>query len=147
MYDIVPIGVVKSPYLTKEQAPSQGRNKDSEEMVIEIFEEYQKGLGDYREVSHLIVLLWFDQAKRDLLFAKPPYSDQEKPVFTTRSPNRPNPVGFDIGRIISVDSGKIMIAGLDAIDNTPVIDIKPYIPSLDCIPGATEGKSKKSGKN
>lgn len=143
MIEIYPIGVVRSPYKNREDAPRQGRNKEDEEMVIEIFKEYEEGLGDFSGISHLIVLLWFDRADRKRISDKPPGSINKRPVFTIRSPNRPNPIGFDIGKIVKVSKREITVLGLDALDGTPVVDIKPYVPSIDCIPEATDIREKK----
>ena len=136
MTEINPIGIVRSPYKNQSDAPRQGREKENEEMVIEIFDEYKEGLGDFSGISHIIVLLWFDRADRKRLSDTPPGADNKRPVFTIRSPNRPNPIGFDIGKIKSVKGRLITVSGLDALDNTPVVDIKPYVPSIDCIPDA-----------
>lgn len=135
-YETVPIGIVKSPYKIHGDAPRQGALKPDEEMEIEIFEEFREGLGTFEGITHLIVLLWFDKADRKLLSGTPPGAKAPRPVFTIRSPHRPNPIGFDIARIISIENGIIKVSGLDALDNTPVIDIKPYVPSIDCIKGA-----------
>jgi len=136
MTEIYPIGVVNSPYKNQGDAPRQGRYKQDEEMVIEIFEEYKDGLGDFSGISHLIVLLWFDRADRNRLSDTPPGSGK-RATFCIRTPNRPNPIGFDIGKIVKVSGRKITVSGLDALDGTPVIDIKPYVPSIDSIPDAS----------
>lgn len=138
MTEIYPIGIVRSPYKNQGDAPRQGRNREDKETVIEIFKKYEDGLGDFSGISHIIVLLWFDRADRSRLSDQPPWSKDKRPVFTIRSPNRPNPVGFDIGEIVSVNGREITVLGLDALDGTPVIDIKPYVPSIDCIPNATD---------
>ncbi|UUX91323.1 tRNA (N6-threonylcarbamoyladenosine(37)-N6)-methyltransferase TrmO [Methanoplanus endosymbiosus] len=132
-YEVYPIGIVKSPYKNPGDAPRQGALKPDEEMEIEIYEKFREGLGTFEGTTHLIVLLWFDKADREIMSGTPPGAKKSKPVFTIRSPHRPNPVGFDIARIISVKDGIIKVSGLDALNNTPVIDIKPYVPSIDCI--------------
>jgi tRNA-Thr(GGU) m(6)t(6)A37 methyltransferase TsaA len=139
-FEVHPIGIVRSPYRKRTDAPPQGRFNQEAEMEIEISPEYVDGLGDFTGISHLIVLLWFDRARRDTLSGRPPWATEERPVFQTRSPNRPNPIGLDVGKIVEMREGTIRVSGLDALDGTPVLDIKPYIPSLDCIPGATERK-------
>lgn len=136
--EVHPIGIVRSPYQVRGDAPRQGRLIPEAEMDIEINEEYQDGIGDLAGVSHLFVLLWFDRANRNTLTAHPPWMKGSRPVFATRSPDRPNPIGLDIGKIISVTGRTIRVAGLDALDGTPVLDIKPYAPSIDAIPDATE---------
>ena len=136
--EVHPVGIVHSPYQVRGDAPRQGRLIPDAEMEIEINEEYEAGIGDLAGVSHLFVLLWFDRADRNTLIANPPGMTETRPVFATRSPNRPNPIGLDIGKIISVSGRIIRVAGLDALDGTPVLDIKPYAPFIDSIPDATE---------
>lgn len=136
--EVNPIGIVHSPYKVRGDAPRQGRLIPETEMEIVINEEYEAGIGDLAGVSHLFVLLWFDRADRNTLIADPPGTKVRRPVFATRSPNRPNPIGLDIGKIISVTGRIIRVAGLDALDGTPVLDIKPYAPFIDSIPDATE---------
>lgn len=139
-FEVRPIGrVIKSPYKARGDAPRQGRLEPEKEAEIEIFEEFREGLGSLSGISHIYVLLWFDRAERNTLEARPPHLGGEKrPVFCTRSPARPNPIGLDIAEVISVKDGIIKVAGMDALEGTPVIDIKPYTPSIDCIPGAND---------
>ncbi|MDD3977664.1 tRNA (N6-threonylcarbamoyladenosine(37)-N6)-methyltransferase TrmO [Methanomicrobium antiquum] len=146
MTEITPIGIVRSPYKKHGDAPRQGRENEDNEMEIEIYEEYSAGIGDFSGISHIIILLWFDRADRKRLFDTPPGTNKKRGIFTIRSPNRPNPIGFDIGKIKSVEGNKIIVSGLDALDNTPVVDIKPYVPSIDCVPDATDlrDRSKKA---
>lgn len=136
--EVHPIGIVTSPYRDRGDAPRQGRINPDVEMEIEIFPAYADGIGDLAGISHLFVLLWFDRASRTTLRASPPWSQRTWPVFATRSPHRPNPIGLDIGRVIAVEGRTIRVAGLDALDGTPVLDIKPYAPSIDAITDATE---------
>ena len=131
-FTVRPIGVVRSPYRTKNDAPRQGRLAPEVESKIEIFEPFRKGLGNLGEGRYIIVLYWLDQAQRDTLVATPPGTTGEKPVFSTRSPNRPNPIGLCVVEVRDVRDGCITVAGLDAVDRTPVLDIKPYSPGIDC---------------
>lgn len=144
-FEIKPIGkVTKSPYKARGEAPRQGRLEPEKEAEIEIFEEFREGLGTLSGISHIYVLLWFDKAERNTLEARPPNLGGEKrPVFSTRSPSRPNPIGLDIAEVLSVKDGIIRVAGMDALEGTPIIDIKPYTPSIDCIPGASDLFGKK----
>ncbi|HDQ08012.1 MAG TPA: tRNA (N6-threonylcarbamoyladenosine(37)-N6)-methyltransferase TrmO [Methanoculleus sp.] len=136
--EVHPIGIVTSPYKDRGDAPRQGRLDPDVEMEIEIFPEYAGGIGDLACISHLFVLLWFDRTSRTTLTAHPPGVKDPRPLFATRSPHRPNPIGLDIGRVIAVEGRTIRVAGLDALDGTPVLDIKPYAPSIDAITDATE---------
>jgi len=136
--EVHPIGIVRSPYRNRGDAPRQGRFTPDTEMEIEIFEDYRDGIGDFAGISHIFVLLWFDRASRTALSTVPSYATERRPIFATRSPDRPNPIGLDIGKIIRVTGRTIRVAGLDALDGTPVLDIKPYVPSVDAILDASD---------
>jgi len=131
-FEIRPIGYVRSPYKQKKDAPRQGRLSDTiSEIVID--EQYLPGLEDVEKKAHLIVLSWFDRADRAMLKATPPHEKNEHGVFATRSPNRPNPVAFSVVDLIALDANVLRVRGLDALDGTPVVDIKPYSPDIDCV--------------
>jgi formylmethanofuran dehydrogenase subunit E len=133
--DLRPIGFVRSPYKTLSEAPQQGRDSDQESEIV-IDEEYVTGLKDIDYHPHLIVLCWFDRADRARLTATPPHLSTEHGVFATRSPNRPNPIGFCIVDLLKRDGRTLRVRGLDALDGTPVLDIKPYSRGIDCVPGS-----------
>ena len=128
--ELVPIGYVKSPYRERKDAPRQGRLSDTiSEIVLD--DRFLCGLADVEKKSHLIVLLWFDRADRAVLRATPPGTSAEHGVFATRSPDRPNPVAFSVVDLIGRDGNVLRVRGLDALDGTPVIDIKPWFPDID----------------
>ncbi len=131
-FSIKPIGVIKSPYKTMDDAPHQGRFSD-EICEIEIFPEFEEGLKDIETCTHLIVLYWLDRARRDTLLAKPPHDNKVHGVFATRSPHRPNPIGFAVVELIERRGRILRVRWLDAIDGTPVVDIKPYSSEIDCV--------------
>jgi tRNA-Thr(GGU) m(6)t(6)A37 methyltransferase TsaA len=129
-----PIGVVRSPLKTRGQAPHQGREKMIQAR-IEIFAPYRAHLDDLAAHRHLWVLSWLDRADRDILRVHP-RGDPERPlthVLATRSPGRPNPLGLCLVDLIGLDAerGIVEVAGLDALNGTPVVDIKPYSPRVD----------------
>ena len=130
--ELVPIGVIHSPYRVKGDAPHQGRLSPTAS-EIEIFPEYADGLKDIAERPHLIVLYWLDRADRGTLTAIPPHSKKEHGVFATRSPDRPNPIGLAVIDLLGIDGARLIVRGLDAFDGTPVLDIKPYSPEIDCV--------------
>lgn len=130
--ELVSIGVIHSPYQVKGDAPRQGRLSPATS-EIEIFPEYAEGLKDIVERPHLIIMYWLDRAERGTLTAIPPYSKEEHGVFATRSPDRPNPIGFAVTDLLGIDGTRLTVRGLDALDGTPVLDIKPYSPEIDCI--------------
>ncbi len=117
--------------------------KSSETTGIEIFPPFRDALLGMAGFSHIIVLYWFDRndtpEKRDTLRVHP-RADQNNPltgVFATRSPRRPNLIGLSVCKIKAVEQGRIVVDSIDAFDQTPVIDIKPYIPVSDCVPDAS----------
>ncbi|MDI9610144.1 MAG: tRNA (N6-threonylcarbamoyladenosine(37)-N6)-methyltransferase TrmO [Archaeoglobaceae archaeon] len=142
---IKPIGIIRSPFKDKNSAPNQGRFCE-EIFEIEIFPEFEEGLKDLETCTHLIILYWLDQAKRDSLIAIPPHDNREHGVFATRSPNRPNPIGFSVVELLERNGRFLKVKRLDAIDKTPVIDIKPYSSALDCVENAKIGWFESSSK-
>jgi len=135
MIELEPIGVIHSPFTGRGSAPRQGRSC-SEPMKIEIYPQFVPGLGTMEGISHIWVLYWMDRAERDILFAKRPDWGDPRPVFTIRSPARPNPIALSIGRIEAIEEiekGIITVTGLEALDGSPVLDIKPYVVEIDCI--------------
>lgn len=129
--DLNPIGYVSSPYLKKGDAPRQGRLTETEAEIV-IDEQYLPGLFRIEEKKHLFVLCWFDRADRSVLRTTPPHNPVEHGVFATRSPNRPNPVSLSLVDVVSITGNTIRVRGLEALDGTPVLDIKPYSREIDC---------------
>jgi formylmethanofuran dehydrogenase subunit E len=134
---LTPVGVVRSPYRKRGDAPRQGRLSPVESM-IEILPEYGEALRDIAEHPHLFVITWFHLSRRDLLVATPPGSMKEHGVFAIRAPERPNPLGLCLVDLLKVEGLRLTVRGLDAIDGTPVVDIKPFHRDLDCPPDAAD---------
>ncbi len=135
------IGVIHSPFKTRAEAPFQGRHSD-EVCEVEVFDEFLPGLVDVEGCTHLILLYWLDRADRSMLKAFPPHDGKEHGVFATRSPNRPNPIGVGIVELLGVEGGRLKVRGLDAIEGSPLLDIKPYFAEVDNIPNAKVGWRK-----
>jgi tRNA-Thr(GGU) m(6)t(6)A37 methyltransferase TsaA len=129
---IRPVGLIHSPFRERGQAPRQGRGS-TVTSTIEIFPEYAPALGTMVGIRYIWVLYWMDRAERDLLLARRSDWSEARPVFSIRSPARPNPIALSIGRIISVQGLTITVTNIEALDGSPVIDIKPYVRDLDCI--------------
>lgn len=129
---LVPIGEIHSPYKRLEDIPRQGR-LSQEICEIEVFPEYALGLKDIEQCSHLFILLWMHLGDRRKLMATPPKSHKEHGVFATRSPGRPNPIALDIVELLDVKGNRLTVRGMDALDGTILLDIKPYSPEMDCI--------------
>ena len=124
------IGVVHSIYESEDNVPRQGKYSD-EKSVIEIFPEYVDALDGVEFLKSIIVLYWGDRADRSILKSVPPFAALEKGVFSTRSPNRPNPIAICVCKILSIEGNKITVTGLDALNGSPVLDIKVFIPRVD----------------
>ncbi|NYT07512.1 MAG: tRNA (N6-threonylcarbamoyladenosine(37)-N6)-methyltransferase TrmO [Methanomicrobiales archaeon] len=131
-----PVGIIHSPFREEKEAPRQGRVGTTPASMIEIFPEYAPALGTLAGITHIWVLYWMDRADRDLLLARRSDWKEARPVFSIRSPARPNPIALSIGKIIAVDGRTVTVTGIEALDGSPVIDIKPYVSDLDCITGS-----------
>jgi tRNA-Thr(GGU) m(6)t(6)A37 methyltransferase TsaA len=134
--ELVPIGVVHSPYPERGQAPRQGRLSESM-ILLEIHPQFAAALEGIGRCSHLVVLYWGDRANRETLQSRTPFSEVPVGVFSSRSPNRPNPIAFCVAELIRLEGNRLIVRGVDALDGSPLLDIKAYAPALDCIPQAT----------
>jgi len=143
--EVKPIGIIHSPFKTKEESPYQSIASNSIGR-IEIFEEYEEGLDGIEGFSHIILIFRFHKSEGYSLKVKTPYDENVKGVFATRSPRRPNQLGLSIVRLLIREKNTLFVEGIDAIDGTPLIDIKPYVPSLEPKTGVKigwlEGKIK-----
>ena len=137
---VVFIGRLRSPWKTREDCPKNmaAARATGERATIEIDPPYRPGLAGLAGTSHLVVLTWLNFAPRNLIVQKPRHATEPKGVFALRSPARPNPVGLHVIRLIGVDqqTGTLTLEASDALDGTPVIDIKPYFASIDAFPDA-----------
>jgi formylmethanofuran dehydrogenase subunit E len=123
-----PIGIIHSPYKDRKESPPQGRE---EICWIEVFEQYAEGLKDIDGFSHLILIYSLERAKGFSLLVKTPWDSEPHGVFATRSPDRPNALGFSVAELIERDGNRLKVRSLDALEGTPLIDIKPYLPEID----------------
>lgn len=126
-----PIGYVKSPFKELKEIPPQSIYAKDKKAIIHIKDEYKQGLKDLEKLTYIIVLFYFNKSESFDLITKTPWSDEKKGVFATRSPRRPNAIGMSIVKILEVEENKITIEGVDMLDGTPVLDIKPYNEKLN----------------
>ncbi|MCD6495867.1 MAG: tRNA (N6-threonylcarbamoyladenosine(37)-N6)-methyltransferase TrmO [Candidatus Aenigmarchaeota archaeon] len=124
-----PIGTVRSPYKEPGEAVRQSVS-GNERGKIELLPEYTEGLRDIDGFSHIVVVFVFHKSSGASLMAKPPGDGRVHGIFSTRSPHRPNPVGVSVVKLERISGSTLEVRGIDMIDGTPVIDIKPYIPVL-----------------
>ncbi len=128
MYEITPIGWVESPLTERGKAPKQGDEGSPPAWLV--FEaQVAEGAKDLRAGQKVLVLTWLDRAERDVLVVRP-RGDLTRPmtgVFSTRSPDRPNPVGLHLVRVEEVDGLRVRVSDLEALDGTPIVDVKPVL--------------------
>jgi len=127
----LPIGVIHSPFIVPKGTPLQATNAIGIEAKVEIFPEFEDGLVDIEEFSHIILIYQFHMAKPPKMRVVPYLDSQPHGVFATRSPSRPNPIGFSVVRLVSREATFLTIDGCDILDQTPLIDIKPFVPGFD----------------
>ncbi|MBF0528290.1 MAG: tRNA (N6-threonylcarbamoyladenosine(37)-N6)-methyltransferase TrmO [Deltaproteobacteria bacterium] len=134
-----PIGTINSSFQNKAETPIQGVLAPESSGRVEIFPAYEAGLKDIEMFSHVILIYHLHQAG-DLQLIRPTFLDDEPHgVFASRHPCRPNGLGLTVVRLERRNGRFLEISGLDVLDGTPLLDLKPYIPKFDCFPGASEG--------
>jgi tRNA-Thr(GGU) m(6)t(6)A37 methyltransferase TsaA len=127
MFTPQPIGFVSSPYKNTSEVPKGLGAKHEAEGVLKILPELEAGLTDIEGFSHLIVLWEFDRAQGFELVGTPPCDNRPHGVFATRSPRRPNPIGLTIVELLGREGASLHVRGVDMLDGTPILDIKPYL--------------------
>ena len=125
-----PIGVIHSPFTEKDKTPIQASRSQAIGLV-EIYPEFADGLKDIEALSHIYLLYAFHESDGYTLQVKPFLDDQEHGVFATRHPCRPNPLGISVVKLLSRKENSLTVEGIDTLDGTPLLDIKPYIPDFD----------------
>jgi tRNA-Thr(GGU) m(6)t(6)A37 methyltransferase TsaA len=139
------IGRIRTPWKHKDDCPKNARESDAV-CTLEVDARWAAALKDIETCSHLIVLYWMDKARRDLVVQVPHHYGEQRGTFALRSPARPNPIALSVVRLLKVEDTKLSVQGLDCLDGTPLIDIKPYFASTDAAPDAVTGwHAKKQG--
>ena len=126
------IGTVKSPYNRRGEAPHQGRNVMELSQII-IHPEFEEGLEGVERYHQLFILYWFDRAEDPLLKVVPHGRTRKRGIFSTRAPPRPNAIGLALVDLVKREGPVLIVRGLEALDGSPVLDIKPYLPDLDSV--------------
>lgn len=130
-----PIGHIKTPFKTLKDCPRAGQSSDQDATLV-IDADFTDGMLEMEGASHLIVFYWLDRSDRSILRHHTPLDGQWRGVFSTRSPNRPNPIGISTVLIKSIDGNQVKVSPMDCLNGTPLIDIKPYIVRTDSHPEA-----------
>jgi tRNA-Thr(GGU) m(6)t(6)A37 methyltransferase TsaA len=135
------IGRIRTPWTERRQCPKNARESDAV-CTVEVDPCWVVALKDVESCSHLILLYWMDRSPRNLVLQVPKHYGVPRGTFALRSPARPNPIAMSVVKLVKVASGKLSVIGLDCLDDTPLIDIKPYFASTDAIPEAVVGWHK-----
>lgn len=126
------IGIINSPYKIKGDAPRQGRF--SEELSkITVFDEYIEGLQDLEKHKYFFILYGLDRAEDYKLMVIPPGKTKEQGLFSTRAPVRPNPIALCRVKLVKIEKNVLTVKWLDALNGSPLLDIKPFLPEVDCV--------------
>jgi len=137
--EIEPIGIIHTPFKTKEECPVQPRFANSQTGKIELFEQFALGLKDIETFSHIYLIYQFDRSGAVEMIRSTFLDDIPRGLFATRHPCRPSQIGISIVELVKKDGCFLEVKGVDMLDKTPLLDIKPYIPKYDRIDEASEG--------
>ena len=139
--ELTPIGVVHSPFTEKMQAPRQPNTPQAAAGSVELFSghDFEHALEDLQTFRYIWLIFWFDQSEGWRPKVLPPRSEKRRGVFATRSPHRPNPLGMSLVELTGIEGLVLSVNGLDLLDGTPLLDIKPYIPYADSRADADHG--------
>jgi len=130
-FSVRAVGVARTPCRSPGEAPIQGHLRPEVRGEVEVFEEFEAALADVDGFSHLTLLYYFHRSGEERLTAKPYLDDVERGVFATRAPWRPNHLGITTVRLLERRGNVLVVSGVDMLDGTPVLDIKPYVPAFD----------------
>lgn len=129
--NLTPIGVIHTPYKDRKEVPIQGRYAPDVSGEIEVFPDYLNGLKDLEGFSHIILIYYFHRARGEDLTGTPYLDDKEKGIFSIRKPDRPNKLGLTVVRLDRIEGNVLHISGVDMLNGTPLLDIKPYVDDFD----------------
>lgn len=144
-FKLIPIGLIHSPFREKEETPIQAARSRAIGQV-EVYSQFIDGLAGLEGFSHLILLYVFHRSEGYSLKVTPFLDDEEHGLFATRHPHRPNPIGLSIVRLLKRDGNILEIEGVDVLDGTPLLDIKPYVPDFDLRTNARTGWYERRSK-
>ena len=134
-----PIGVINSPFKTKDECPLQPAFAPDAQGRVEVFPEFAPGLQDIETFTHVYLLYSLDRAGEVILVRPTFLDDRPHGVFASRHPSRPNQIGLSVVRLLERQGDTLLVQGIDVLDQTPLLDIKPYMPGYDAIKDATMG--------
>jgi tRNA-Thr(GGU) m(6)t(6)A37 methyltransferase TsaA len=132
------IGRIHTPWKRREDCPKNARESEAV-CTISLDPRWAEALVGLETVSHVVVLYWMDRARRDLVLQAPHHYSERRGTFALRSPVRPNPIAVSVARLLRIERTTLSVIGLDCLDGTPLLDLKPYFASTDAVPDAAVG--------
>jgi tRNA-Thr(GGU) m(6)t(6)A37 methyltransferase TsaA len=132
------IGRIRTPWTERKQCPKNARESDAI-CTVGLEERWVPALKDVASCSHLVLLYWMDRSPRNIVLQVPSHYGVQRGTFALRSPARPNPIAMSVVKLHGVEGNALKVSGLDCLDGTPLIDIKPYFASTDSVPDAQVG--------
>ena len=135
------IGRIRTPWKQRKECPKNARESEAV-CTIELDGRFRDALKDVESCSHLVLLYWMDKSPRNLVLQVPGHYGVQRGTFALRSPARPNPIALSVVRLLGIEGRNLSVVGLDCLDGTPLLDIKPYFPSTDSVPEAVVGWHK-----
>jgi len=132
------IGRIRTPWKRREDCPRNARESEAV-CTIELDPRFTEGLKGVESCTHLVVLYWMDKARRDLVLQKPRHYNEQRGTFALRSPARPNPIAMSVVRLLGIEGGKLSVVGVACLNDTPLLDLKPYFASVDAVSDAVVG--------
>ncbi|WP_083469568.1 tRNA (N6-threonylcarbamoyladenosine(37)-N6)-methyltransferase TrmO [Methylobacterium variabile] len=132
------VGRVRTPWTRREECPRNAAQSDAV-CTLEVAPPFVPALRSLTGTTHLIVLYWMDRAPRNLVAQQPRHAPEPRGTFALRSPARPNPIAVSVVELLGIEDGRVRVRGLDCLDGTPLLDIKPYFASTDARPQARVG--------
>jgi len=135
------IGRIRTPWKQRKDCPKNARESEAV-CTVELEARWAPALKDIETCTHLVLLYWMDRSRRDIVLQLPRHYGVQRGTFALRSPARPNPIAMSVVRLVKVDGGKLEVVGVDCLDGTPLLDIKPYFASTDAVADAVVGWHK-----
>jgi tRNA-Thr(GGU) m(6)t(6)A37 methyltransferase TsaA len=139
------IGRIRTPWQTREQCPKNPRESNAV-CSVELDARWTPALKGLETVSHVLLLYWMDRTRRDLVLQVPRHYGEQRGTFALRSPARPNPIAVSVAQLVRVEGNALYVVGVDCLDDTPLLDIKPYFASTDSVPEAVVGWHARRGR-
>jgi len=136
------IGRIRTPWTERKQCPKNARESDAV-CTVELDPRWAPALKEVETCTHLVLLYWMDKSPRNLVLQVPGHYGVQRGTFSLRSPARPNPIAMSVVKLVKIDGNRLSVVGLDCLDGTPLLDIKPYFASTDSVPDAVVGWHKK----